>query len=395
MSPIFRIGGFGFKLDVLFIFFATLDLFIFSRFFLSSKISLSIIIPGVLLFFSMLISDNIGLYVLNSWVPYFPREYIQIFTRFVCFLFFLKLSYDKLFKFRTLTYVLIFSLIVGVLQIGDLLNLNSFFAQLYAPTDNQLNTFSNAHISLRIFGIAGNPISWGGFSLFSFFYFSLIEKGFLKRFGLTISLINILFAVSKSAIISLLFVSFLIPVLYYFYYGYGLIKVIKSYWKLIFVLFAAISLLFNIFYEKFDFLITRFNAFLNLEKGQSTRFDQVFDAFELMQSYLFSFLIGFGKPAISKVIPYIEVEPVYLLASYGFFGVLLHYLPLIFLIYFSYKLRKNQPKMALFVPVSIFSYLIFSLGFYFFRELQIGNLFWIVNGIIFGALLSLNKKSLA
>ena len=248
MSPIFRIGGFGFKLDVLFIFFATLDLFIFSRFFLSSKNSLSIIIPGILLFFSMLISDNIGLYVLNSWVLYFPREYIQIFTRFVCFLFFLKLSYDKLFKFRTLTYVLIFSLIVGVLQIGDLLNLNSFFAQLYAPTDNQLNTFSNAQISLRIFGIAGNPISWGGFSLFSFFYFSLIEKGFLKRFGLIISLINILFAVSKSAIISLLFVSFLIPVLYYFYYGYGLIKVIKSYWKLIFFLFAAISLLFNIFY---------------------------------------------------------------------------------------------------------------------------------------------------
>ena len=101
LLPMIHLGGFGFKLDLLLISLLSLDLIFNSKFYLSSRISLFLIIMMVLQFISMFFSDNLGIILLSSNPElYFPREYIQIFTRFLVFLIFFRYSLQHDFKFK-------------------------------------------------------------------------------------------------------------------------------------------------------------------------------------------------------------------------------------------------------------------------------------------------------
>ena len=83
----------------------------------------------------------------------------------------------------------------------------------------------------------------------------------------------------------------------------------------------------------------RIFAFINQSERQDLRINQVIDSFDLMITAPFSFLIGFGKPTIDRVLEYVELEPVYILVCYGTVGLLLHYVPLLFLLQKYYLQR--------------------------------------------------------
>ena len=264
---------------------------------------------------------------------------------------------------------------------------------MYSPNENQANAFMKKGISLRIFGVAGNPISWGGFSVFIFYYFIFIERSSIRKIGALLSLINIFLSVSKAAILGLTAGLLLFPLVYTIYYKFSVRKLFKYFSR--FLVFSVLFLtsIYYLFFQKFEFLMFRIFAFINQSEREDLRINQVIDSFDLMITAPFSFLIGFGKPTIDRVLEYVELEPVYILVCYGTVGLLLHYVPLLFLLQKSYLQRKYNRELAMFVPISIFSYLIFSIGFYFYRELQVGNTFWIVNGILFGLLQKKTLKS--
>ena len=394
LLPIFHLGAFGFKLDLLLISLLSIDLIFNSKFYFSSKISLFLIIILVLQFISMLLSDNFGiLLLLSNPELYFPREYIQIFSRFSAFLIFFRYSIQHDFKFNVVTAVFLIALIIGLLQMGDLLGLNMFFSELYSANENQANSFMKEGVSLRIFGVAGNPISWGGFSVFLFYYFLFIERSSKRKVGALLSLINIFLSVSKAAILGLISGLLLFPLVYIIYFKFSLRKLFTFFNRFLLFSVLFITSIYYLFYQKFEFLIFRIFAFINQSESQDVRINQVVDSLDLMFTFPFSFLIGFGKPSIDKVLEYVELEPVYILVCYGLVGLLLHYVPLLFLVQKSYKLRKYNRQLAMFIPISIFSYLIFSIGFYFYRELQVGITFWIVSGLLLGTLQKINLNS--
>ena len=248
-------------------------------------------------------------------------------------------------------------------------------------------------VSLRIFGVAGNPISWGGFSVFLFYYFLFIERSSKRKVGALLSLINIFLSVSKAAILGLISGLLLFPLVYIIYFKFSLRKLFTFFNRFLLFSVLFITSIYYLFYQKFEFLIFRIFAFINQSESQDVRINQVVDSLDLMFTFPFSFLIGFGKPSIDKVLEYVELEPVYILVCYGLVGLLLHYVPLLFLVQKSYKLRKYNRQLAMFIPISIFSYLIFSIGFYFYRELQVGITFWIVSGLLLGTLQKINLNS--
>ena len=347
LLPIIHLGGFGFKLDLLLITLLSLDLIFNSKFYLSSKISLFLIIIMVLQFISMLFSDNLGILLMSSNPEfYFPREYIQIFTRFSAFLIFFRYSIQHDFKFKLVSTTFLIALLLGLLQMGDLFGLNSFFSELYSPNENQAKAFMKKGISLRIFGVAGNPISWGGFSVFIFYYFILIERSSIRKIGVLLSLINIFLSVSKAAILGLIAGLLLFPLVYIIYYKFSVRKLFKYFSR--FLVFSIIFLtsIYYFFFQKFEFLIFRIFAFINQSERQDLRINQVIDSLDLMLTVPLSFLVGFGKPTIDRVLEYVELEPVYILVSYGAAGLLLHYVPLLFLVQKSYILRKYDKRVS-------------------------------------------------
>ena len=155
-----------------------------------------------------------------------------------------------------------------------------------------------------------------------------------------LSLINIFLSVSKAAILGLTAGLLLFPLVYTIYYKFSVRKLFKYFSR--FLVFSVLFLtsIYYLFFQKFEFLMFRIFAFINQSEREDLRINQVIDSFDLMITAPFSFLIGFGKPTIDRVLEYVELEPVYILVCYGTVGLLLHYVPLLFLLQKSYLQRK-------------------------------------------------------
>lgn len=385
LSPIVKVSNFGFKLDLILSCFCFIEILLIPTFYFRKKIPLFFIITSLLLFVLMIISNNFGQIYISDFELSFPREFIQFLSRVSIFIFVFRIFYDGIIKtYTALKFISLFNLLVlviGVVQINDILGLNNIFSNLYTANSNQSNAFLNS-VNIRVFGVAGNPISWSGYSMLSFFFYLILTKSKkIKYLGIFLSIINMIFAASKSAIIGVSFTLFLLPLFKNFIYNNNFILLIKRYLILTSLIFACIYFFVTNLKENF-FLIKRFEVFFNDGISQNTRFIQVYDAINLMFDYPFSFFIGLGKPIVYKILEYVEIEFFYLLVTYGFFGVLLHYLLLIIILYYSYRVRRVNFSYTFFIFCSTFSYLFFSIGFYFFRELNVGLSFWIINAIL-------------
>lgn len=395
LSPIISIFSLNFKIDIFLTIFCAFDVLINARFYLRKKIGIAFLSISVLIFVLMLLSNNLGTFILRDFNLSFPTEYIQIFSRVFSFLFMYRLFYDKFSSvvkvIKFISFIFIVCLIIGVSQINDILGLNSIFSELFSASENQHNKFMQGGVGVRIFGISGNPISWGGFSLFLLIFFYTLTDNKTKFIGVFLSLINIIFSVSKSAYLGLLISVLIFPLLKVFFFKKNILFLFKSYFSILVLIGIILTPIIYLLGDNLNFILFRLNDFINSGLSSNIRWIQVLDSMSMMFSNPYSFYIGIGKPMVYKFLEFVEIEFVYLLVTYGIVGLTLHYALLLFLMYYSVKSRKNVPRYSLFLILTTIAYLSYSLGFYFFRELQVGLSFWIVNGILF-SVISKNKK---
>src|SRR5690606_27238532 len=85
-----------------------------------------------------------------------------------------------------------------------------------ALSNLQMNVLESA--KTRIFGTAGNAITWGGLSALMFYYFFFLGKGLnriVRYLGVILAIVSVIFCSSRSALfalgISFAMMQFIIP----------------------------------------------------------------------------------------------------------------------------------------------------------------------------------------
>jgi hypothetical protein len=128
-----------------------------------------------------------------------------------------------------------------------------------------------------------------------------------------------------------------------------------------------------------------------LESGGGARIDQIRYGLELLaDSNNYFFGISRVFQSYSGLAFHLEVEPVNIFVLYGLFGFVLQYSLILYLLrYFmkSARVAKNNPEIASLMVASfvgLLSYQVFSLGYFFFREIRIGLIPWILLGVTIG-----------
>ena len=104
------------------------------------------------------------------------------------------------------------------------------------------------------------------------------------------------------------------------------------------------------------------------------------------------YLFGLSKPIINRTaITFgVEIEPINIFVTYGLVGFILQYSIVILLLAYFYKkinkIAKDKAILSLLIAsfVSLFSYQIFSVAYYFFREIRVGLFPWVLMGVAIG-----------
>ncbi|EHO08781.1 hypothetical protein HMPREF9714_02152 [Myroides odoratimimus CCUG 12901] len=382
LFPSMIVGGVGFKLDlplVLLVFF--LMIVVYPKYFYDNVVK-SILSIVVIVFFSMLISDSFGNYYYSIGdYPHFPSEYIHFFSKaiaFVCFYF--------VTKNRFISAKLLHKIFIGVFGIGLLfgvgqvlgISLISTISKIYALSENQVYGISS--VNTRIFGVSGNILSWAGISGVIFLYtFFFCKNTMLKYCMLLLSIVNVLFTASRSALIALvisLFCYFILKVILEKKY-YKIINYVLSF-VLAFVTLYYIGIVF--FEERFVLIVERFEV-LNEVMFTSGRYEQFSRINYLFTQDVFNVIFGIGKPVIDSM-NLMEVEFFFIFFTYGIVGIFSQY-GFIFYIVHSVKKFKATPY-SYFILTSLFFFFIFSFGYFFLREIYSGIIFWCLLGFVFG-----------
>ena len=113
--------------------------------------------------------------------------------------------------------------------------------------------------------------------------------------------------------------------------------------------------------------------------------------FSLLKSPM-GYIFGLSKQVVNQsAISYgVEIEPINIFITYGAIGFILQYsLVGILLIYFLRRMRRcinNKACLTLIVAsfVGLLSYQVFSVAYYFFREIRVGLFPWILMGVAIG-----------
>jgi len=346
----------------------------------------------------------IGIYfVLGSWSNYqrlgairFPTELWQYAKRLAFFLFgfFFILNVNgseiKAPKILLIAYAVI--LLVGAFQlfggvVGD------FLAQIYGRTDSQIERLVERSFSAkRVFGTAGNPNAWGGFSLFVFtvtLAFFLNGEAVPKRRvallgGLAgLALLNILFSGSRGAMLGLGVV--LMAMFVWYLLTIGVRSTVKLATIGVAMLFIFAFIVF--FQERIQSLLFRFSVLIETMGGG--RDEQIKIGLLLLdgaKDYWFG-----ASNHIQRALGVshgVEVEPIYLFINYGAFGVFILFVIMATLTYSGVRMallnfRYARP-LGVSLVIAILGYAVFSLGFFFFQELVVGTPFWLYAGVVLG-----------
>ena len=347
-----------------------------------------------------------GLFHINQFRV--PTEMWQYVKRMLFFYSTCYVSYRCLVSpanfYRCLIYVLLIAFIVGIFQIlpwsiGDQLS------SLYARSEAQLLNTEKSFTYLRNYGIAGGATAWGGFAMFGV----AVSLGMLlatrkeqgeKRFHrfqlwsvLVLALINALVSGSRVALAAILAV-YLVSVL---------IGIFLSRHKLRFFLqYVGVSILLGIgfgyaLWEKLFFIVFRYEDLIDKLGGE--RVNQTEVALSLLKNGQ-DWLLGVGNVTQRTLATSFgtEVEPVYLLVNYGIMGVALRYCLLLVIFIFALRQLNRSVKVergfAIASVLALIGYSVFSLGYFFYQELYVGMLPWLLFGWIVGAYCRYNSRVL-
>lgn len=349
---------------------------------------------SILLFISMLLSDNIGnlaLGILNRPLV-IPTEFMQVLSRVLVFYLFAYIAYfniisSRLFK-KAVSIVFFCALCWAMLQAADISIIKTISIRFYALTTLQANVLESA--KTRIFGTAGNAITWGGLSalMFYFFFFLKREGSRLFRYlGMLMAVVSIIFCASRSAlfafILSFIIMQFVIP--FYKQKGKALLFTLGKNLVITVVSVVLVSLSAFLFVpDRVMMILARVdNTEQDLtEEGRGGQLNYFIDLFSDNQWY---YLIGIGKPTVDRL-SFMEMEPFFLLFAYGIVGVILHYFMVVILTKNANKLRRHDLNAYFFIISTTIFYLVFSFGFFFFREVISGLPFWWLGGYLIGSL---------
>ena len=125
------------------------------------------------------------------------------------------------------------------------------------------------------------------------------------------------------------------------------------------------------------------------DQGGGGRVDQVSSALSLLDSPT-TLLTGVGNAVqrSQSVSHGVEVEPVYLLVNYGLIGTLCRYALLLTIGSIALRLvRDRRPwrsALGMAALLALCGYTVFSLGYFFFQELYVGVLPWLLFGMVAG-----------
>ena len=384
LLPVVKIGPIGVKPDFFFLLFASPVLLIertITRFRLIRIFGILLI----LLFISLTISNNLGsYYYLEQFEFSVPTEFYQMFSRLTVFALFLGIGYYNIIDWKTFVNfvagVFLLGLTFGVVQSFGVGFIDSISLNYYAITDQQVKGFSSANF--RGFGTSGNILTWGGLCVLTFYFFYfLVKNRVIKVLGVVLSILCILLAASRSALFAL-GSSFLII---YFYEN----VIIKKRYSKFFVSILYVAVFLLLFYqglqlffpERIELMMLRL---MNSEADmtENSRGAQITQFMGFLDNDSLNYIFGIGKDVLNSM-GYMEVEPVFLLSAYGIVGVVLHY----FTVYYLYKYIKaikSQDNRYFFMYACLMSMMIFSLGYFFFREAYSGMIFWWLTGYVLG-----------
>lgn len=387
--PIFKLGQTSsFKLDFFLLPIIFLIVFIFHVDIFKVKLYQRYFLLMTLIAISSIISNYIGgSYYLESNEYRLPTKSLFVSYRLLVFIFF---SYFVFRGYLIFTHILhfislifLFSLLFGVLQFFDLLTARNI-ALNYFLEKGGVQEYNFLRFN-RIIGVAPSIITWGGLSVMIFHFFLHLENRLLFQIsGLVLAVFNVLASGSRAAISSLI-ISFILILLIK---QFVIEKKLKSFVKLfslgVVLLLGSYLLLITYLPEQFEFLLKRFD---NAEAALTTsgRGEQLQYFSALFNVDFFGKLFGVGDSVVVQY-GHLEIDYAYVLYSTGIIGFVLHYLIIGLLLREAYKFRHNNSNVFLFVWGSTISYLIFSIGFFFFYELYMGLAFWWLNGISIGYL---------
>lgn len=338
-----------------------------------------------------------GLYNLDQFrMPTEMWQYVKrmLFFYFACYISYMTIITPRKFN-RCIQIVLLIAFVIGVLQIlpGSV---GGYLANLYARSEGQLAGTEKSFAVLRNYGVAGFATSWGGFAVLgvavSFGSLLIHKKNTdINRFSrfqwwiiLVLAVINVMFSGSRVAITALIGV-YIVFVMLGVIYLHDKISFLIKYIGIFSLICAGVI---YTLWEKILFIYFRFSNLIDQAGG--SRIDQVESALSLLTN-IQSWLFGVGNVTQRKLASSFgtEVEPVYLLVNYGILGVLLRYgLLLVIFIYAWRQLKRaaqHDRNLALATILALVGYTVFSLGYFFYQELYVGLLPWLLFGWVVGA----------
>lgn len=338
-----------------------------------------------------------------------PTEMFQYFKRIIIFLFAAKITRDYMSDeikfFRPYLIMMMITLIIGIIQLFDT-PLSLTLSKMYVSEEIQLEALKESTFdSTRNYSITGFSTSWGGLSLFmmltGFSFFMYSKKDLVKNYPfnrffyllvLIFGFINVVFSGSRGALLGL-GVSIIFFLIDNFLRANTLVKKLKvlSFFS---ISVALISIcVYYLFLDRILFIQYRNEALANAYENGGNRFGDIDIIFNALGN-IFWLIFGMGNAVQREMfVAYgVEVEPVYLLANYGIFGVILRYGWLILIFMKARKLFTTPENyefnfckpLGYAAMIGIVGYLSFSVGYFFFQETVAGTLPWILFGIVAG-----------
>lgn len=337
----------------------------------------------------------------------FPTEMWQYARRLGFFFFSFYVAWAGILSakrvFVTLLVLMILAAIVGILQAipGNFLGI--FFAELFARNESHYSLAVERTMgNLRVFGVAGMSISWGGFCSFGaalslyplvgkYHKSDVIEHRYVRLLSLAcfvLCVANVVLSGSRGALLSLFSV-----VVFALIFAIFFMKNKFYFIRNIFVAIAVISfLIYFLFYDRIEFFIYRIGFLLSDYDDEVGRVDQVILALDIYKESIYSMIFGIGN-AFQRINVRsfgTEVEPIYILVNYGISGFILRYMliVLVFKSSFDYFMREKEfygQLLAVATLYSLISYMVFSTGYFFFQEIYVGTFPWLLYGWTAGA----------
>jgi hypothetical protein len=351
-----------------------------------------------LMIFSEVLLSNINGTIKKTNDFIFPSDAIQYVARFIYIMFFAIATYKGKIKADIfIKYFLLFlniGMLIGILQWipwGG----RELFIKLYPFRDGveQLSQLNRPIHLIRVHGMAQHATANGGLASFFFIFGYSVYKYYSKHKSLSVlliilSLTNIFASQARAGLLALGFSIFLFYIIDMHFNK-------RSYKSTLYFLVGTAILLavIIILYQKenpfISRMIYRWEALFETKGGG--RIEQV-KYFMSMFSNPMDYILGLSKNSINNSdISYgVEIELVNIFLTYGVVGVILQYLLIFVLLFYFYKKIKqndmNKESLTLLISsfVGLLSYQVFSVAYFFYKEIRVGHFPWILMGVAIG-----------